>query len=292
MSRVTLCLLNECNLNCKYCFSEQYNERMRLDFEKVSFFIKELHKVDKIDEVTITGGEPFMHPQFICFIIFFSKITDKILVLSNGTIVNKEYFKILDEHSISLHISLDSLESDYHDYYRGKKKQTITNVELISTQYQKIRLNINTTLSPGNIEEIPKIVRWSKEVGATNDYSLLVSNNLVEELAWNKALEDDIDRMIALLSEWADNQHERLKVKFYEWILKSKNIQLQDCMYCKKNVVVYASGKVYACFNNKNLYYGNINVDNLHKIIINYQHNNKNILFQDCFSNKCIGTYL
>ena len=140
--------------------------------------------------------------------------------------------------------------------------------------------------------EISNINEWSKQLGITNDYSILTSNSLVKELSWDNVADEEINKMLSLLYSWADNEHKQLKVKFFEWILKNRKRVLKSCVYCKKNLVIYASGDVYACFNNKNLYFGNINTTMMEEIIFVYQKKNHEMLFENCFSMECIGTYI
>lgn len=90
VSRVTLCLLDKCNLNCKYCFSEKYSIATQLNLETVSKFIEKLDQKDKIEEITITGGEPFLYSEFVNLVKVLAKVSCEMIVLSNGTIVNSE----------------------------------------------------------------------------------------------------------------------------------------------------------------------------------------------------------
>jgi radical SAM protein with 4Fe4S-binding SPASM domain len=116
----------QCNLRCKHCYQEEYNNKTELDFYEVTNIIDKyfdlIRKWDMIPEITFTGGEPlFRHDIFD--IISYIKNKDsssRIFILTNGTLVSEEIAYKLKKLGVSgVQISLDGPDQETHDYIRG-----------------------------------------------------------------------------------------------------------------------------------------------------------------------------
>lgn len=119
IDQITLCVSNDCNLRCKYCYAQggNYGEQRTFMQEStarqfVAFCIREFKKVNRI---LFFGGEPFLNWRVIKTVCeLFKKVCAKshfplpiFTVITNGTVYNKEIFDIIRQHISLVTISID-----------------------------------------------------------------------------------------------------------------------------------------------------------------------------------------
>jgi len=112
----------DCNLACQYCCvrSSPKAERRTLPLAVASLLA--LQAVDVgVQEVFITGGEPFLREDIAAFVSTFSEVA-KTAVLTNGALFSGRRRVALEQLSrarVALQISLDSAQPARHDLMRG-----------------------------------------------------------------------------------------------------------------------------------------------------------------------------
>lgn len=129
MKRITLCVSNDCDLRCKYCYAHGgnygqnrllMNEKTALDF--VDFCYRELAE---LDNVMFFGGEPLLNWKIIMFICEeFSKrqvagghLNPKFSMVTNGTIYNDKICQLIRQYICDITVSIDGKE-DVDNYNR------------------------------------------------------------------------------------------------------------------------------------------------------------------------------
>ncbi|MCM1054182.1 MAG: radical SAM protein [Bacteroides sp.] len=81
-----------CNFKCKLCgaYSPYYNNAPIFSYENLTRSIEKIFSmVDRINKFTITGGEPFLHPQLseiISYILLYKKQIGTLEIITNGSI--------------------------------------------------------------------------------------------------------------------------------------------------------------------------------------------------------------
>ncbi|MCK4993853.1 MAG: radical SAM protein [Candidatus Omnitrophica bacterium] len=91
----------------------------------------------------------------------------KIHVITNGFAVNKDVALKMDQSGLeSLSFSLDSLNSQTHDYLRGApgaKDRVLKAIELIALHSPNTKMGINTVISGVNIKEVMELTKWVED---------------------------------------------------------------------------------------------------------------------------------
>lgn len=106
--RYVFVLTNQCNLRCPFC----YQKKGKVDsILSKSEWISILDQLPKYARVTLTGGEPLLHPDFQ---EIFSEVAKRFQcnLITNGLLLNKEIINFLlsfDNFSV-LSISIDSIK--------------------------------------------------------------------------------------------------------------------------------------------------------------------------------------
>jgi len=113
---------DNCNMKCKYCHRRQYVQKNNHNLDKMFESIEYLHKYNpNINNVQITGGEPFANAHFLGNIIDYIKsLFGKDVLFSfntNGTIINDNLLRILKNINYKVSVSLDG-NREIHDENR------------------------------------------------------------------------------------------------------------------------------------------------------------------------------
>jgi len=157
-------ITTKCNMACKFCYANiDQNKGVNLDYKQIKKIL-DFAKKSGICFVSITGGEPTLHPQF-SQIVNYIKAKGFILHLNtNGTVINK---KILDtlKNTNDFGISFDSVDARDFEFLRGKNKtnRVMTNIKkVLATGLSPTIVVVVNTI---NINSLFILVNRLKKIG-------------------------------------------------------------------------------------------------------------------------------
>lgn len=180
----TLGMTNQCNLRCTYCDWKKEDYKVLRDEEyeiakknlKATRELMDKHYPD-ICLVQYSGGEPFLYPRIINYVLEIFK--DKwIRINTNGVNIQDEQLEKIREHGKTyLAISIDGIsEKAMKPRIRGNKavlNKILENLDRVVTA--KIPVMILCTLSLDNIEFFPEFVEYiQKKYSQEIDKGMLV----------------------------------------------------------------------------------------------------------------------
>lgn len=198
-------LTKNCNLACRYCFERQSETKnssegvMSFDvFNRGLDFFQRLINLDKdrFNErktIIFYGGEPFHNKKLL-----FSAITEiqnrikkgdlpvqsKMLVVTNGTLMNDEDIQFIKKNGVTVTFSLDGdrQASANRVYPDGETlawdKATETFKKCVEAG---IDLNIACTLSPETIARQKEVLYYFIRIGATNiGFNVILDNDIIQ----------------------------------------------------------------------------------------------------------------
>jgi len=163
--RYVFVLTNQCNLRCPFCY--QKKERQNSILSKAEWF-SILDQLPEYARVTLTGGEPLLHPDFQ---EIFSKVAEKFQcnIITNGLLLDEKTvdFLLSYENFSVLSISVDSI----HKKIRPLSDEQIRHLEKICTYFLKKRsetgskaiLDLKTLILDENSEELLDIHSYCAE---------------------------------------------------------------------------------------------------------------------------------
>jgi radical SAM protein with 4Fe4S-binding SPASM domain len=160
-------LTEECNLRCKHCcFEAGIALRNELSSDE---FLKLLRDFVKLGGklLLITGGEPLLRRLVMYDVIQRARQygVEKIMLNTNGTLLNNEDLKILKNYDVEVCVSLDGAKPSTHDLIRGEGT-FVKAVNSIQALVQAgVKTGIGTTLMQPNLCEVEDIVSLGKELG-------------------------------------------------------------------------------------------------------------------------------
>lgn len=83
--------------------------------------------------VTLTGGEPFAHPEVMPIIVALRRAGVRVSVCTNGTYLEEDWLGTMQSlGSVYVNVSLDGFQAESHGVFRGEKQSfevTRTNIE-------------------------------------------------------------------------------------------------------------------------------------------------------------------
>lgn len=115
-------ITNQCNMSCKHClFCSNPNDQSVMLYSDIIESINSLYSLG-CRIFYLTGGEPFIHPDFkkICNHIF-QKQDTHIVVLTNGKNIQQfeQWLREIPGNRFHIQLSIDGMEKN-HDAIRGK----------------------------------------------------------------------------------------------------------------------------------------------------------------------------
>jgi putative heme d1 biosynthesis radical SAM protein NirJ2 len=159
---------NKCNMNCKHCYRDAGEEiKEELSTDEAKKLIEEIAKAGfKI--MIFSGGEPLMRPDIFELVEYAVKYRLRPVFGSNGTLITKEIARRLrDAGTMGIGISLDSLDRNKHNEFRGLDKgweKTVTGME--NCREAGLSFQIHTTVMEWNYKEILDITDFAVKMGA------------------------------------------------------------------------------------------------------------------------------
>jgi MoaA/NifB/PqqE/SkfB family radical SAM enzyme len=160
-----------CNLTCEHCFYwESLNKKDDLTFEEFDRLTAEL---GQIENLYLSGGEPFLRPEFAEIVDLFlgRNGVKQVYVPTNGYFTERTEAalrKILKSGTLQLfacEISLDGMP-EYHNRFRGnarsfeKAMETYDMLARLQQEDPRLRIHSISTATNENLEELRQLTGY------------------------------------------------------------------------------------------------------------------------------------
>ncbi len=259
-----------CNLRCKHCYQEEYNNHMSkedcyLVLEKLDLFFKEKRLLPQIN---LTGGEPLLHPNFFEIVDEIKKRGYSFSVLTNGTLINEDIAQKLKDYApIFVQISLDG-DKVIHDSIRGNGNfdKALQGIDILKKY--NIKVLVSFTAQKLNYKELKGLAK-------------VCQKHKVDKLWWDRVVTEDENLFLTtgefkeLVEDCNNLIHGFHPFQYYSCVTNQRSLQCigtNDCGYScsagKQLIVILADGSVMPC-RRLPFIIGNLKMDNLDNIIYN-----------------------
>ena len=160
---VHLIPMRRCNLSCSYC--NEYD-----DVSKPVPLSEMLRRIDKLADlgtsvITISGGEPLMHPELDAMIAHIRKRGMIVTLITNGYYLSQDRIEALNRAGLDhLEISIDNVEPD--DISLKSLRLLEPKLKWLS-EHSRFTVTINSVVGSGikNPADALTIARRAKELG-------------------------------------------------------------------------------------------------------------------------------
>lgn len=173
-------ITNKCNLACRHCY---LGSSGNTDIEP-SLFEKAVSQFEDMGglKLMVSGGEPLLHPAFWRLMESLTSCELRIVLLSNGTLIDKKAARKLSDYVHEVQVSIDGISS--HDLLRGKGSYDKAMRGISNLKSFDIPVSIATMIHRYNaveFEEMQKIFSYLEAVSWSVDVPC-VAGNLKENL--------------------------------------------------------------------------------------------------------------
>jgi MoaA/NifB/PqqE/SkfB family radical SAM enzyme len=260
----------KCNSRCEICNIWKQKSENELSLKEIEKFSK---KIDFIQWIRLTGGEPFLRKDYADIVKLLNKnILDLILITTptNGHLTDLIYEnvkKVLEffEKNYVITVSLDGPKA-IHEKIRGikgswnKSIETYKKLKELEKEHKNFKVFFGYTISPSNVgffektlEEVKKII---SEIDV-NDFHVnlfqtsgIYYKNLEKEVGkdYSKKSQKEIDIILNLRGN-SINPMKMIETRYLKLgkdYLKTKEMPI-DCNIFKLSCFVDPFGNVYPC---------------------------------------------
>ena len=164
-------LTKRCNLRCSHCyisagpFETAESELSTAECRRV---IDELVAVNPSPMLILSGGEPLVRDDLAEIASYASGRGATVVVGTNGTTLTEPRVAMLAGAGVAgVAVSVDSLDAGTHDHFRGGAHALERTKEALGRlREHRIDFVVQTTATPQNAAEIPKLLEWAAVEGA------------------------------------------------------------------------------------------------------------------------------
>ena len=162
---------NQCNLRCEHCYQDSSREKApdELTLEE---------KLDLIDQIgdayvpmmSFAGGEPTISKDLFPVLERCQVHGIHTSLATNGTTITPQYAEKLAETGARyIEISLDSVDPEKHDAFRGQPgmwKRAVRGMKNVVAQ-DGLRLGVAMCVHQGNFDEVERMLQFAVDLGAS-----------------------------------------------------------------------------------------------------------------------------
>ncbi|KKR03876.1 MAG: hypothetical protein UT30_C0017G0015 [Candidatus Uhrbacteria bacterium GW2011_GWF2_39_13] len=167
---INIHITDKCNLKCTYCYSNFYKRHNDdISLHDIKRIVDSFYEMGVI-EVSLIGGEPFLHPQFPEIVDYVKSKGLFCSAVTNGYFVSKliDTAKKLD----MICVSIDGL-NEVNDLTRGNGSFNKAIEALEIMQKNNINRSIRATLQKHNLQYIEDMMDLAVKYGAILNFGLL-----------------------------------------------------------------------------------------------------------------------
>jgi len=208
-------ITRRCNLNCVHCRSSSEMEiKGHPDFTTEEGF----RIIDDISEyakpvIVLSGGEPLLRNDVFDLAGHGTAKGLRMCIATNGTLVTEETCEKMKASGIKMvSLSLDGSTDKVHDDFRSQKGAfagTINAAKLF--RKHEIPFLINSSFTKRNQEEIPKVYKLAKDLGATAWYMfMIVPTGRGEDIMNELISKEDYEEILEWHYEMEKNENDLL----------------------------------------------------------------------------------
>ncbi|MDZ5255179.1 PapB family radical SAM/SPASM ranthipeptide maturase [Clostridium sp. LIBA-8841] len=201
LSSLTLMVIQECNMRCKYCYGDggEYSDKGKMNKEVALKAIDFL--IDNTDErellIAFLGGEPLLNFKLIKEVVNYCKIKEKkynkkfsYTITTNGTVINDEIEEFLVENNISIQISIDGVKEKHNENrYFSNKRESYDEIIIKTKNIRKYdKITARATATKNNLNFI-EIFNHLNSLGF-KCIPIALAQNLLDDNDYKKATEE------------------------------------------------------------------------------------------------------
>lgn len=264
-------LTSKCNERCVHCYIPHKYKLYNIEDNLYYSTLEQLSKMGVLS-VTLSGGEPMLHPHFKDFLRAAKKYDFYVNILSNLTLLDDETIQIMKEGNVSsVQVSLYSMIPEHHDAITklpGSFEKT--KAAILKLIENDLPLHVSCPTMKGNKDDFGDVLRWCHEhkIRAQTDYIMMAQyNHETENLANRLSVEEAGKVISSIMADDLDYQTSILAPDFIQRCKENQfNPERRLCGVGISSCCMVANGNVYPCAGWQEMVLGNLNKTPLQEI--------------------------
>lgn len=167
-----------CNMACPGCYrgcDVKLNRFVHKPFEEIKKEIKYLIKVRNCQTISISGGEPLLHPELFKIIELIKSQKLNSVLLTNGKILTKDILLKLKKSGLTaLTLGIDSLripEKNLSEIELNKLRQKFADMV---REVGEITLGFTYVVNKNNLDGLKHVLVWARKNKEAVDFLLII----------------------------------------------------------------------------------------------------------------------
>ncbi len=238
-------ITERCSLHCAHCFVSSTRAGADMPLDRLTSLVLPRLRDARVERITLTGGEPFEHPDLMAMCRAVSSSGASLGICTNATLVTDSQIDEMASLGAHVNVSLDGFREDSHGKFRGDRSSFAVTVaavrRLAAAGILKGLLSTPNTLTTP--QEFADLCEFAVEVGAeyvlTNPLSAFGRG--VKSIGRMAAPADQM-RAIRAVTDRFKGQLDLVRIRFPN----DDHKPLSGCD-AGRLLYVYASGDLAAC---------------------------------------------
>lgn len=262
-------IASECNERCIHCYIPHEFKQDLMDINLFDSILRQVIEL-KLLHITISGGEPMLHPSFIDFMRKCRKADLSVNILSNLTLLNDEMIKEMKLNPLlSVQTSIYSMKSNIHDgitNQKGSLNKTIASV--IKLIENNIPVQIACPILKDNVGSYQEVKEWTTKhnISFGFDYSIMAQYNHNKDNTNCRLSTEELRHAISEQFSRDTSFREEIEKDIIERRKKTDNDYI--CSVCNSSICIGPNGNVFPCVGWSSNILGNISFQSLQDIWI------------------------
>jgi radical SAM protein with 4Fe4S-binding SPASM domain len=253
-------ITNKCNERCIHCYIPHDNKVNHFETDLLYNVLEQSNEM-KLLHLTLTGGEPMLHPNFANILRKCKSYNLSVNVLSNLTLLNDEIIEEMKTNGLlSIQVSLYSMDSKIHDAITQKAGSfELTKNAITKLIENDIPLQISCPIMRLNKDSYKDVLNWARShnIRVGCDYVIIgkcdyTTQNLRSRLSIND-IKDVINYKIVNEPGYCEQLRNEADQK------RGNTPDDIVCSICHSSICIAENGNVYPCAGWQGYVVGNVN---------------------------------
>jgi radical SAM protein with 4Fe4S-binding SPASM domain len=262
-------LTSRCNERCIHCYIPHENKNNDITPELFYNTLDQCRDMGILN-LTLSGGEPMLHPKFVGFLKKSKEYDFSINVLSNLTMLNDEIIIEMKKNRLSsVQTSLYSMNPEIHDSITKVNGSFYkTRDAILKLVEYDIPLQISCPIMKQNKTSYAEVMDWaaSHKIRAITDYIMMARYDHTTSNLENRLKINEVGDIINNIINKDMNYQERLRKTNFADVQSNDLLDDPLCGVCLSSICMGANGNVYPCASWQSYVVGNISEHSLKNI--------------------------
>lgn len=241
-------IASECNERCIHCYIPHEFKQDLMDENLFNLVLSQAIELNLL-HITISGGEPMLHPRFIDFMRKCREADMSVNILSNLTLLNNEMIEEMKLNPLlSVQTSIYSMQENIHDgitHQKGSLNKTVASV--IKLIENHIPVQISCPILKNNVNSYREVKEWAVKhnISAGIDYSIIAQYNHNKK---NINCRLSIEELKNFISEQFSSDslfRDEIEKEITERRKKTGDDYI--CSICNSSICIGPNGNVFPC---------------------------------------------